>query len=180
MQIRLGKDCPQRSPLFISFPIRFGGGGTSSPPSLAQPAPSLAGSSRPVPPILHFPPWQGVIESRQDQVPRLPVQKSRQGSPRAQENPKWREGKKESTESSIQKWGRAQPPRQEQQQQYLESAAETSPRSVQQRQPASQQGHLQTKVSARHPVDFSRGSLVECAYPQSSLPGSLQDIEGWS
>lgn len=69
-----------------------------APPSPAASSPCPLLASLPFSISLPSPPRQGVRASpRQDRVPRLPVQKSRQGR-RAEEKPKWRE-KKESRES---------------------------------------------------------------------------------
>uniref|UniRef100_A0A8I3WYZ3 Pleiotrophin n=1 Tax=Callithrix jacchus TaxID=9483 RepID=A0A8I3WYZ3_CALJA len=85
------------------------------------------------------------LSQRRDLVPHLPVQKSCQDSPRAEENPKWREVKKETSESSVQKAGRAIATQAgaAASRRYLDSAAAASP--LQQRQPERQSGHLQLK-----------------------------------
>jgi hypothetical protein len=88
------------------------------------------------------------LSQRQDQVPRLPVQKSRQGSPRAQENPKWREGKKGSSESSVQKGQSGSRPGRSSSLTWTPQRQTSPARPVQQRQPARQGGPLQVRVSA--------------------------------
>ena len=73
-----------------SFPISSRGNGALPPP---QPRLHPARSSHPSHSPFPFRPLPGraCASPRQDRVPRLPVQKSRQGSHRAEEKTKWRE-----------------------------------------------------------------------------------------
>lgn len=105
-----GRACPWGVLLLVSFPISSRGKGAlpPSPGPRARPARSAQPSHSPLP--FRSLPVGADWSPRQDRVPRLPIRKSRQGSRRAEETPKWGQGKKEASESLARRQGAAAAP----------------------------------------------------------------------
>lgn len=102
-----GREGPWRSLLLMSFPISSRGPGAPPPSPSSRPLPARFPHPSHSPfPFRSLPVW-ACSSPRQDRGPRLPVRKSRQGSRRAEEKPKWGEGTKETCESPCGSQGAA-------------------------------------------------------------------------
>lgn len=102
-----GSACPWRILLLISFPISSRGQGALPPSRGLRPLPARSAQPSHSPLPFRSLPVGAELSPRQDQVPRLPIRKSRQGSRRVEETPKWSQGKKEASESPARSSNRA-------------------------------------------------------------------------
>lgn len=128
-----GSACPWRILLLISFPISSRGQGALPPSRGLRPLPARSAQPSHSPLPFRSLPVGAELSPRQDQVPRLPIRKSRQGSRRVEETPKWSQGKKEASESPARREQR--PRRQPQRLGHLDPSSKSRP-FQQQRQPA--------------------------------------------